>query len=73
MTNPPSWPAMCPYRISVASYVLGALPPDERREVDAHLRTCLECRAELIGLAGLPGLLSRLRNWWRCTGLDPLA
>ncbi len=73
MTFQTSWPPMCPYRISVASYVLGALPPDERREIDAHLRTCLECKAELVGLAGLPGLLSRWRRWLRSTGLDPLA
>jgi anti-sigma factor RsiW len=61
----------CPYRISVASYVLGALPPGERIEVDVHLRTCPECQAELVGLAGLPGLLSRLRSWRQERGLRP--
>jgi anti-sigma factor RsiW len=66
-----AWPALCPYRISIASYVLGALPPAERREVDVHLRTCEECRAELVGLAGLPGLLARLRQWWWEAGLTP--
>jgi anti-sigma factor RsiW len=67
-----SWGPVCPYQISVASYVLGALPPAERREVDAHLRTCEDCRAELIAMAGLPGLLARLRSWWQQAGLDPL-
>ena len=67
-----SWPPLCPHRIEIASYVLGALPPDERRELDTHLRTCEECRTELIGLAGLPGLLARLRRRWRrAAGLQP--
>ncbi|MBX6354664.1 MAG: zf-HC2 domain-containing protein [Micromonosporaceae bacterium] len=66
-----TWPPRCPYRISVASYVLGALPADERRELDTHLRTCQECRTELIGLAALPGLLARLRRRFRrATGLS---
>jgi predicted anti-sigma-YlaC factor YlaD len=65
-----SWPPLCPHRISIASYLLGALPPAERHEVDAHLRTCQECRTELVGLAGLPGLLARLKRWLR-TGLGP--
>jgi anti-sigma factor RsiW len=64
-------PPLCPYRISIASYLLGALPPAERREVDVHLRTCQECRAELVGLAGLPGLLARLRRSWWEAGLGP--
>jgi hypothetical protein len=36
-----------------------------------HLRTCPECQAELVGLAGLPGLLSRLRSWRQERGLRP--
>ena len=31
---------------NVAVYALGALPPDEARAVEAHLRTCAECRQE---------------------------
>lgn len=50
----------CPYRISVAAYLLAALPPDEWRTVDGHLRTCPECQTELIDLAALPGLLNRM-------------
>ncbi len=47
-------------RRSLASYVLGALAPAERRELDEHLASCPECREELASYAGLPGLLSRL-------------
>jgi anti-sigma factor RsiW len=72
MTTHGSWPPVCPYRISIASYVLGALAPDERQALDAHVRTCQECHAELVGLAGLPGLLARLRRRWRrANGLLP--
>ncbi|GAC1443430.1 MAG: anti-sigma-L factor RslA [Mycobacteriales bacterium] len=45
---------------SLASYVLGALAPGERRDVDTHLAGCPACREELASYAGLPGLLSRL-------------
>jgi hypothetical protein len=41
-------------------YVLGALPPEDRRAFEEHLATCGHCRAEVQGFAGLPGLLSRL-------------
>ncbi len=44
----------------LASYVLGALSPTDRRQLDAHLPTCPACREELATYAGLPGLLSRL-------------
>jgi anti-sigma-K factor RskA len=30
-----------------AAYVLGALPPDERRDFEAHLATCAVCAAEV--------------------------
>jgi anti-sigma factor RsiW len=51
----------CPEaRISLGVYVLGAIDPAERAQVDAHLTTCRECRDELAGLAGLPALLSRV-------------
>jgi hypothetical protein len=42
-------------------YVLGAIDPAERSQVDAHLPGCAECREELAGLAGLPALLGRVR------------
>lgn len=44
----------------LASYVLGALSPADRRQLDAHLVDCPACRQELASYAGLPGLLSRL-------------
>ncbi len=65
-----SRPGLSAYRISVASYLLDALPPGERREVDLHVRDCPECQAELINLAGLPGLLNRLRAWRRECGFN---
>jgi anti-sigma factor RsiW len=47
-------------RIALGAYVLDALDSGERAEVDAHLRTCAECRVEVAELATLPPLLSRL-------------
>jgi anti-sigma factor RsiW len=46
--------------LSLGVYLLGALDPAERAAVDAHLRTCALCRAELADLAELPSLLARL-------------
>lgn len=45
---------------SAGAYVVGALPAAERREFEAHLESCAECRRQLAELAGLPGLLSRV-------------
>jgi len=45
---------------SLGSYVMGALDPAERAEVEAHLPGCAACARELASYAGLPGLLSRL-------------
>ncbi|WP_051762178.1 anti-sigma factor family protein [Microbispora rosea] len=47
-------------RISLGSYVLGALDAEETAEVEAHLDTCAACRAELAELSGLPPLLARV-------------
>ena len=47
-------------RTSLGVYVLGAIDPAERAQVDAHLLTCRDCRDELAGLAGLPALLARV-------------
>lgn len=47
-------------RLGLGAYVLGALDPAERADLEAHLGECSLCRAELAELAGLPGLLSRL-------------
>ena len=45
---------------SLGVYVLGALEPAERAELDAHLAGCAACREELASYAGLPALLSRV-------------
>ena len=47
-------------RLSLGSYVVGALDPDERITVEQHLESCPVCRDELSELAGLPGLLARV-------------
>jgi anti-sigma-K factor RskA len=41
-----------------AAYALDALDDDERREFEAHLRDCDQCRAELAELAGTVGALA---------------
>jgi Putative zinc-finger len=50
--------AQCRNELGV--YVLGAIGPAERAQVDQHLTACPWCREELAGLAGLPGLLHRV-------------
>jgi Putative zinc-finger len=51
----------CPEaRISLGVYVLGAIEPAERTQVESHLATCRDCRDELAGLAALPALLARV-------------
>lgn len=47
-------------RLSLGTYVLGAVEPAERAAIAAHLGTCPGCRTELSELAGLPGLLGLL-------------
>jgi anti-sigma factor RsiW len=47
-------------RIALGAYVLDALQPVERAEIEAHLAGCAGCREELAGLVGLPAVLSRL-------------
>lgn len=47
-------------RQSLGVYVLGAIDPAERAQVDEHLATCLDCREELAALAGLPALLRKI-------------
>ena len=46
---------------ALGAYVLGALEPDERREIEDHLRRCPACAAELAEFQGLPALLDRVR------------
>ena len=51
----------CPEaRFSLGVYVLGAIEPAERAQVEGHLATCRDCRDELAGLAALPALLARV-------------
>ncbi len=40
-------------------YLMGAIAPDDRVVCTRHLAGCEQCRDELAGLAGLPGLLRR--------------
>jgi anti-sigma factor RsiW len=47
-------------RLDLGVYVLGAIGTADRGAVDAHLASCAACRDELVGLACLPGLLSRV-------------
>jgi hypothetical protein len=47
-------------RHSLGVYVLGAIEPADRAQVDEHLATCADCREELASLAGLPALLRRV-------------
>jgi len=53
-------------------YLVGALDPRERADVEAHLAHCPACRDELAGLAGLPGLMSRLTTEEVLAGPPPV-
>jgi Putative zinc-finger len=44
-------------RPALGVYILGAISPADRSAVDRHLAGCADCRAELTGLAALPGRL----------------
>lgn len=50
------------YREWSAAYVLGSLDADERAEFQTHLTSCEECRQDVVSLAPLPGLLSRVES-----------
>jgi len=47
-------------RLDLGVYLLGAIGTADRGAVDAHLASCAACRDELVQLACLPGLLSRV-------------
>jgi anti-sigma-K factor RskA len=55
-----SGPACRDIRQLLGVYVVGAIDPAERAQVDEHLAECQSCRDELAGLAGLPAMLSRV-------------
>jgi hypothetical protein len=44
-------------RHALGVYILGAISPADRSTVERHLAQCADCRAELAGLAALPGRL----------------
>jgi anti-sigma factor RsiW len=47
-------------RQALGVYVLGAIEPAERAQVDEHLALCPDCREELASLAGLPAMLRKV-------------
>ena len=47
-------------RNQLGVYLLGAVGPGERAQIEEHLAACPWCRGELAGLAGMPGLLRRV-------------
>jgi anti-sigma factor RsiW len=47
-------------REALGAYVLGALDPAERRQLEQHLKGCRDCTDELARLSPLPGLLGRV-------------
>ena len=49
-------------RTALGPYVLGALSHEEETEVDVHLATCAECRAELDELQPAAALLAEARD-----------
>ncbi len=53
-------PSCRAYRELLGVYVVGAIEPAERAQVEAHLSQCYECREELAQLALLPALLHRV-------------
>lgn len=47
-------------REALGAYVLGALDPADRHDVEDHLARCSSCRDEVAALSALPQLLGRL-------------
>jgi hypothetical protein len=50
----------CDTATSIGAYLLGSLEYGEWVTVDEHVRECELCRADLVRLAGLPGLMGKL-------------
>ncbi|MEU5876553.1 zf-HC2 domain-containing protein [Spirillospora sp. NPDC047279] len=49
-------------RATLGVYVLGAIDPAERSQIETHLSACPSCRDELAALAALPALLGRVNE-----------
>ncbi|MFF0157921.1 anti-sigma factor family protein [Streptomyces sp. NPDC005263] len=52
----------CRENLALGAYLLGALEQAERAAVERHVAHCADCRAELMELAPLVGLLQPLRD-----------
>jgi Putative zinc-finger len=50
----------CRRTVALGAYLLGALDPADRSEFEDHITDCPVCKAELLRLAPLPGLLQRM-------------
>jgi hypothetical protein len=61
-----------PEHVALGAYLLGALDPRERAEVERHLTECERCRDEVADLAPLPGLMSRLTIEEAVSGPPPV-
>jgi anti-sigma factor RsiW len=61
----------CANTVTLGAYLLGALDPRERFEFEAHLGGCDTCRAELVRLAPLPGMLNQISLDDFSDGLPP--
>jgi anti-sigma factor RsiW len=48
------------YALWDAAYVLGSLSASDRREFEAHMADCPQCREAVADLSGVPALLSQL-------------
>ncbi len=45
------------FRTLIGAYVTASLDPEERADLEQHLRGCVGCREELALLAPLPAIL----------------
>jgi hypothetical protein len=50
----------CDITTSIGAYLLGSLEYGEWVTIDQHVRECEECEADVVRLAGLPGLIGKL-------------
>jgi anti-sigma factor RsiW len=50
------------YRRSLGAYLLGALEPDEEARLEAHVRRCAACHAELLKLGSVVADLAVLAH-----------